>query len=401
MSKTPAPSCSATIAMPVLWALSLSHCCNDLLQSVISASYPILKNDLALSFSQIGIITLIYQLAASVFQPLVGYLFDRRPVSRSLPIGMCFTFTGLIALAFASALPWILISVFLVGIGSSILHPEASRIASLASGGRRGLAQSLFQVGGNLGGSFGPLLVAPIVAPYGRSNIACFALLALVCIWIMGPICRWYRCYLQRIRNEHTTLTPYIPRPLPMGKTVFAISILMILIFSKYIYIASISNYYTFYLIDKFGIGISTSQIFLFVFLLATAIGTLAGGPIGDRIGRKYVIWISILGTAPFSLLMPHVGLAWTAVLSFCIGLTLSSAFPAILLYAQELLPNKLGLVSGLFFGFAFGVAGIASAVLGHAADIYGITAVYNVCGYMPLLGLITYFLPDLKPQKR
>lgn len=387
--------------MPVLWTLSLSHCCNDLLQSVISASYPLLKNDLALSFSQIGIITLIYQLAASVFQPVVGYLFDRRPVSRSLPIGMCFTFLGLIALAFASALPWILISVFLVGIGSSILHPEASRIASLASGGRRGLAQSLFQVGGNLGGSFGPLFVALIVAPYGRNNIAYFALLAILCIWIMNPICRWYRIYLQRIRSEHTTLTPYIPRPLPMGKTIFSICILMVLIFSKYIYIASISSYYTFYLIEKFGIGISASQIFLFIFLLATAIGTLAGGPIGDRIGRKHVIWISILGAAPFSLLMPHADLIWTAVLSFCIGLTLSSAFPAILLYAQELLPNKLGLVSGLFFGFAFGVAGIASAVLGHAADNFGIETVYNFCGYMPLLGLVTYFLPDLKRQKR
>lgn len=401
MPRIPASARTVPIAMPVLWALSLSHCCNDLLQSVISASYPILKNDLALSFSQIGIITLVYQLAASVFQPAVGYLFDRHPVSRSLPIGMCFTFFGLIALAFASTLPWILVSVLWVGIGSSILHPEASRIASLASGGRRGLAQSLFQVGGNLGGSFGPLFVALLVAPYGRNHIAGFAVLALICIWIMNPICRWYKCYLQRIRSEHATLTPYIPRPLPMGKTLFSITILMVLIFSKYIYIASISNYYTFYLIEKFGIGISTSQIFLFLFLLATAIGTLAGGPIGDRIGRKYVIWISILGAAPFSLSMPHAGLIWTAILSFCIGLILSSAFPAILLYAQELLPNKLGLVSGLFFGFAFGVAGIASAILGHAADRYGIETVYNFCSYMPLWGLVAYFLPDLKKQNQ
>ena len=296
-------------------------------------------------------------------------------------------------------LHWVLISVFLIGIGSSVLHPEASRITSLASGGRRGLAQSLFQVGGNLGGSLGPLLVALLVAPYGRTHIALFSILAFVAILVMIPICRWYKAYLSRVKWQKKSGETHVEMPLSLGKTVFSISILLTLIFSKYIYMASLNSYYTFYLIHKFGVSVQTSQICLFVFLIATAIGTLAGGPIGDKIGRKYVIWGSILGAAPFSLLMPHVGFVWTIVLSFCVGLVLSSAFPAILLYAQELLPYKLGLISGLFFGFAFGVAGIASAVLGNMADHYGIEAVYNVCGFMPLLGLVTWFLPNLKKK--
>lgn len=388
---------TAAVAFPVLMALSLSHCLNDLLQAVITAVYPMLKEDLSLSFTQIGLITLVYQMAASVFQPVVGLAFDKHPFSGSLPFGMCFTSVGLLTLAYASSLHWILLAVFLVGIGSSVLHPEASRITSLASGGRRGLAQSLFQVGGNFGGSVGPLLVALLVAPYGRSRVVVFLLFALLAFGVMRPVCRWYGGYLRHLREEHATMTPHIPRPLSLGKTLFAIAILLILIFSKYIYMASLSSYYTFYLIGKFGVSVQASQIYLFVFLVATAIGTLIGGPVGDRRGRRFVIWVSILGTAPFSLLMPYSNLFWTVAFSFCVGLMLSSAFPAILLYAQELLPNKLGLVSGLFFGFAFGVAGIASAILGNLADTYGIETVYHACAYMPLLGLITYFLPDLK----
>ena len=392
---------SSEIALPVLIALSLSHCLNDLLQSLLAASYPLFKEDLALSFGQIGLITLVYQMAASVFQPLAGLFFDKRPFVWSLPAGMCFTLVGLLNLAFASNLHWVLVSVFLIGVGSSILHPEASRITSLASGGRRGFAQSVFQVGGNLGGSFGPLLLALLVAPYGRHNIAYFAIVAFVAILVMIPVCRWYKAYLRRVKWRPANAVRHAPMPLPHGRTFFAIAILLTLIFSKYIYMASLSSYYTFYLMHKFGVSVQQSQIFLFVFLLATAAGTLMGGPIGDRIGRKYVIWMSILGTAPFSILMPHVSLAWTVVLSFCVGFMLSSAFPAILLYAQELLPNKLGLISGLFFGFAFGIAGIASAVLGDMADHYGIEAVYNICAYMPLLGLVTWFLPDLKKVPR
>ena len=392
---------SSEIALPVLIALSLSHCLNDLLQSLLAASYPLFKEDLALSFGQIGLITLVYQMAASVFQPLAGLFFDKRPFVWSLPAGMCFTLVGLLNLAFASNLHWVLVSVFLIGVGSSILHPEASRITSLASGGRRGFAQSVFQVGGNLGGSFGPLLMALLVAPYGRHNIAYFAIVAFVAILVMIPVCRWYKAYLRRVKWRPANAVRHAPMPLPHGQTFFAIAILLTLIFSKYIYMASLSSYYTFYLMHKFGVSVQQSQIFLFVFLLATAAGTLMGGPIGDRIGRKYVIWMSILGTAPFSILMPHVSLAWTVVLSFCVGFMLSSAFPAILLYAQELLPNKLGLISGLFFGFAFGIVGIASAVLGDMADHYGIEAVYNICAYMPLLGLVTWFLPDLKKVPR
>lgn len=390
------------ITFRILVALSICHCLNDTLQSVISAVYPLFKEDLGLSFAQIGLITLVYQSAASVCQPLTGLFFDKWPSAWSLPTGMSFTLVGLLSLAFANTLPLVLCSVALVGIGSSVFHPEASRLTSLASGGKRGLAQSLFQVGGNLGGSLGPLLAAVFVAPYGRRHIALFTILAFTAIMVMIPVGHWYKSFLLRLRKaEGETLKTSVSRPLPMGKTVFSIAILLILIFSKYIYMASLNSYYTFYLIHKFGVSVQASQLYLFVFLIATAIGTLLGGPIGDRVGRKYVIWASILGAAPFTLIMPHVeNLYLTTVLSFCVGLTLSSAFPAILVYAQELLPYKLGLISGLFFGFAFGVAGITSAVLGNMADRYGIEAVYNVCGYMPLIGLVTWFLPDLKKKR-
>ncbi len=387
--------------LPILIALSIAHCLNDCLQAVITAVYPLLKEDLSLNFAQIGLITFVYQMAASVFQPIIGLFFDKRPVVWSLPMGMTFTLGGLLSLSYAPSLTWVLVSVFLIGIGSSTLHPEASRLTSLAAGKKRGFAQSLFQVGGNFGGALGPLLVALLVAPFGRKYIALFALMALVAIGVMIPIGKWYKNYLEQQKRGAFSLQRENTMPLPLKSTVGSIIILLILIFSKFVYMESLKSYYTFYLIEKFGVSIQSSQLLLFVFLFSTAVGTMAGGPIGDKIGRKYVIWVSILGTAPFSLLMPHVGLTGTVVLSFCTGLMLSSAFPAILVYAQELLPQKLGLTSGLFFGFAFGVAGIGSAVLGGLADRFGIDAVYNACAFMPLLGLVTYFLPNIEKTGR
>lgn len=392
---------TGSFALGILFALSLSHCTNDMLQSVIMAVYPLVKSELALSFAQVGLITMVYQISASVFQPVMGMVMDRHQKPWSLPMGMGFTFTGLMLLAFVHQFWLVLVSVALVGIGSSIFHPEAARLTALASGGKRGLAQSLFQVGGNLGGSFGPLLAALVIAPYGRQNVGLIALLVLVGMCIMLPVCRWYRARLkewdERRRQRGEGLRHEMPYSVP--KTVFIIGVIIVLIFSKYIYMASLNSYYTFYLIHKFGVSVQDSQFYLFIFLFATAAGTLLGGPIGDRIGRKYVIWGSILGTAPFSLLMPHVGLVPTVILSFLIGFILSSAFPAILVYAQELLPYKIGLISGIFYGFAFGIAGIASAVLGNFADEYGIEYVYQVVAFTPLLGLVACLLPNLKEK--
>lgn len=392
---------TGSFALGILFALSLSHCTNDMLQSVIMAVYPLVKSELALSFAQVGLITMVYQISASVFQPVMGMVMDRHQKPWSLPMGMGFTFTGLMLLAFVHQFWLVLVSVALVGIGSSIFHSEAARLTALASGGKRGLAQSLFQVGGNLGGSFGPLLAALVIAPYGRQNVGLIALLALVGMCIMLPVCRWYRARLkewdERRRQRGEGLRHEMPYSVP--KTVFIIGVIIVLIFSKYIYMASLNSYYTFYLIHKFGVSVQDSQFYLFIFLFATAAGTLLGGPIGDRIGRKYVIWGSILGTAPFSLLMPHVGLVPTVILSFLIGFILSSAFPAILVYAQELLPYKIGLISGIFYGFAFGIAGIASAVLGNFADEYGIEYVYQVVAFTPLLGLVACLLPNLKEK--
>ena len=392
---------TGSFALGILFALSLSHCTNDMLQSVIMAVYPLVKSELALSFAQVGLITMVYQISASVFQPVMGMVMDRHQKPWSLPMGMGFTFTGLMLLAFVHQFWLVLVSVALVGIGSSIFHPEAARLTALASGGKRGLAQSLFQVGGNLGGSFGPLLAALVIAPYGRQNVGLIALLALVGMCIMLPVCRWYRARLkewdERRRQRGEGLRHEMPYSVP--KTVFIIGVIIVLIFSKYIYMASLNSYYTFYLIHKFGVSVQDSQFYLFIFLFATAAGTLLGGPIGDRIGRKYVIWGSILGTAPFSLLMPHVGLVPTVILSFLIGFILSSAFPAILVYAQELLPYKIGLISGIFYGFAFGIAGIASAVLGNFADEYGLVYVYQVVAFTPLLGLVACLLPNLKEK--
>lgn len=387
-------------AFGILVSLSLSHCLNDALQSIVSAVYPLIKDNLSLTFTQIGLITLVYQMAASVFQPFVGMYLDKRPNPWVLPIGMGMTLAGSFTLAFASTILLVMIAVFMVGIGSSILHPEASRLTSLASGGKRGMAQSIFQVGGNFGGAIGPLFAALLIAPFGQRNILLSCILALMAMVTMIPICRWYKEKLKAMK-QNPGKEIFGQLPLSKGLTIFSISILLVLIFSKYIYMASLSSYYTFYLIEKFGVTVQHSQFFLFVFLFATAVGTLIGGPVGDKVGRKYVIWASILGTAPFSLIMPHADLWWTCILSFIIGLILSSAFPAILVYAQELLPYKLGLISGLFFGFSFGIAGIGSAVLGKLADVHSIEYVYNICAFMPLLGLVTYFLPDIKKYRK
>lgn len=395
------PKAAESTAFRVLLALGLSHLLNDTLQSVITAVYPLLKEGMALSFVQIGFITLVYQISASVFQPLVGFYLDKKPNPWFLPIGMSFTLIGLVVLAFSGTLHQVLFSVFLVGIGSSILHPEASRLTSLASGGKRGLAQSVFQVGGNMGSSLGPLLAALCIAPYGQRNIVFFALLALCAIIVMIPICRWYKRKLKALRLNKDGMKTEVMSPLSRKKTIFSLSVLLILIFSKYVYLASITSYYTFFLIEKFDVTVRDSQFFLFAFLFASALGILLGGPVGDKVGRKYVIWASILGAAPFSLIMPHANLLWTCILSILIGLILSSAFSAILVYAQELLPSKLGLISGLFFGLAFGIAGIASAVLGGLADKFGIEYVYQLCAYMPLLGLIAWFLPDIRKIKK
>ncbi|SHF33681.1 MFS transporter, FSR family, fosmidomycin resistance protein [Dysgonomonas macrotermitis] len=374
---------------------------NDTLQNMVQAVYPMIKDSLALNFSQIGIITLVYQMSSSIFQPIIGAYTDRKPQPYSLPIGMLFTMSGILALAFASDFVHVLIAVFVAGVGSSVFHPEASRLAHIASGGKHGLAQSIFQVGGNFGGSLGPLLAALFIAPYGRQNIGWFAIFALICIMFMLYISRWYKGILLRFNmNPETKHTNTAQSLQPLGsqrKTIFTLGILLVLIFSKYVYMASLTSYYTFYLIEKFGITIKQSQLYLFAFLFAVALGTFFGGPIGDRFGRKYVIWFSILGTAPFALLMPHVGLAGTCMLSIVIGLILSSAFSAILVYAQELVPGKEGLIGGLFFGLAFGIAGIASAIFGKIADTHGIEYVYHIAAFMPLLGLIAGFLPNLK----
>ena len=384
----------------VLLALSFTHLLNDTIQSLIPAIYPMVKDSLQLSFSQVGLITLTFQLSASILQPLVGIYTDKKPQPYSLAIGMGFTLVGLVCLAFAHHFSIVLVSVALVGIGSAVFHPEASRLAYMASGGRHGMAQSLFQVGGNTGSSLGPLLAAAIIVPFGQYSIAWFSVIALLAIVVMLRISRWYLGNTDRIRpkkqaSQRETLQ------LSKRKVGFALFILMMLIFSKYFYMASLTSYYTFYLMDKFNVSVQSSQVYLFIFLFAIAAGTFIGGPVGDRIGRKYVIWISILGVAPFSLLMPHVSLFWTVILSVFIGVILSSAFSAILVYAQELVPGKVGMIAGLFFGFAFGMAGVGSALLGELADRTSIGYVYQVCAYLPLIGLLTGFLPNIEGKKK
>ena len=388
----------------ILILLSITHMFNDTLQNMVQAVYPLLKESLVLNFSQIGIITLVYQMSSSIFQPIIGAYTDRKPQPYSLPIGMMFTMCGILSLAFASDFMHVLLAVFLAGIGSSVFHPEASRLAHIASGGKHGLAQSIFQVGGNFGGSIGPLFAAIFIAPYGRQNIGWFAIIALVCILFMLYISRWYKVVLLRVKETRTSqdyIEPKVNKPIASKRKIIStLLILLILIFSKYVYMSSLTSYYTFYLIEKFGVSIGQSQIYLFIFLFAVALGTFFGGPIGDRFGRKYVIWFSILGAAPFALYMPYAGLTGTCILSVIIGLVLSSAFSAILVYAQELLPGKEGLIGGLFFGLAFGIAGIASAIFGKLADLHGIEYIYHIAAFMPLLGLVAGLLPNIKREK-
>jgi FSR family fosmidomycin resistance protein-like MFS transporter len=386
-------------AFKVLVALSVSHLLNDTLQSLIPALYPVLKESFQLSFAQIGMITFAFQVTASLLQPLVGTYTDRRPMPYSLAVGMGLTLIGLIFLAIAHSYPFLVFAAAMVGTGSSIFHPEASRLARLASGGKHGFAQSLFQVGGNLGSSLGPLCAAAIVVPRGQMHVLWFTILAFAGIVLLARVGGWYRRHLDERLSGKTART-HAPSPLARRQVVLALAVLVALIFSKYIYLVSLSNYYTFYLIHHFGVSVSASQIWLFVFLFAVALGTIIGGPIGDRFGRKLVIWVSILGVAPFSLVLPWVSLGWTIALTVVIGFILASAFSAILVYAQELVPGKVGMIAGLFFGFAFGVAGVGSAALGALADRTSIEHVFFLCSFLPLIGLLTAFLPNLEPRK-
>jgi FSR family fosmidomycin resistance protein-like MFS transporter len=393
----PPASSQAGTRFPVLVAISFCHLLNDMMQSLLPAIYPLLKGGFDLSFAQIGLLTLTYQITASLLQPVVGTITDRRPFPYSLPVGMSFTLLGLLGLAFAPAYPALLGGAMLLGIGSSVFHPESSRIARLASGGQHGLAQSLFQVGGNFGQSLGPLLAAFFILPRGQSSLAWFALAATCGIVILSVLGTWYK-RTGRARPARRTASA---TDLPAAKVRQAIAVLLALIFSKFFYLASITSYYIFYLMHQFGLTAERAQIYLFVFLAATAAGTLIGGPVGDRIGRKAVIWGSILGVLPFTLVLPHVGLGATVGLTVVIGLVLSSAFSAIVVYAQELMPGRVGMVSGLFFGLAFGMGGVGAAVLGVLADLTSIGFVYNVCAFLPAIGLLTYFLPDVERPAR
>ncbi|WP_421507854.1 MFS transporter [Erwinia rhapontici] len=386
-SKTPV----RRTAFGILGAISVAHLLNDMIQSLILAIYPLLREDFSLSFVQIGMITLTYQMTASLLQPLIGHFTDKHPQPWSLPVGMGFTLCGLVLLSMASTFPMILVAAALVGTGSSVFHPESSRVARMASGGRHGLAQSLFQVGGNFGSSLGPLLAALIIAPYGRGNVAWFSLAALLGIVVLLQISRWYQNQNRVAKSQTAPAMSLLPR----RQVAFAITILLVLVFSKYFYLTSLSSYYTFYLMHKFGLSVQNAQLHLFIFLFAVAAGTVIGGPIGDKIGRKRVIWVSILGVAPFTLMLPYANLWWTGALSVVIGFVLASAFSAILVYAQELMPGRIGMVSGLFFGFSFGMGGLGAAVLGVVADHQGIELVYQICAYLPLLGILTAFLPD------
>lgn len=387
----------------ILVALSMTHGLNDAMQSIISAIYPLLKTNLNLTYGEIGLIALTYQISSSIMQPFFGYMFDKKPAGWFLPFGLFCTMSGLICIAYANGLYALMAAVFVSGIGSSVVHPEASRLTSLASGGKRGLAQSIFQVGGSTGYSLGPLLAALFVRD--QEGVAKFAFLALFAMISLIPACLWYSRWIkesgsglvEKTAAEAAASSVDGISALPKKTVWFVMAILMFLVFSKNFYTVSLSNYYTFYLMTKFGVDVETSQIMLFVFLFSAALGTLVGGPLGDKYGRRLVIWWSILGSAPFALAMPYANLFWTVVLSIVIGLIISSAFSAILVYAQELLPMKIGLVSGIFFGFAFGIAGISSAVLGKIADFTDIQFVYRLCSFFPLLGAVAYFLPRVR----
>lgn len=383
----------------VLVTISCCHMLNDMMQSLLLAIYPMLKSNYALDFGQIGLITLTFQATASLLQPLVGLYTDHRPKNYALSMGMGFTFSGLMLLAFADSFPLILCAAALVGMGSSIFHPESSRIARLASGGRHGFAQSLFQVGGNIGSAVGPLVAAWFIVPHGQGAIGWFSIAALVAIALLAGIGTWYKNHRAELaRRPRATLQGHT---LSRNHVIGIIAVLLVLLFSKYFYTASLSSYYTFYLIEKFGVSLPDAQIYLFLFLGSVALGTILGGPIGDRVGPKRVIWGSILGVLPFTLILPHVGLVWTVILTVPIGLILASAFAAIVVYGQELIPGKVGMVAGLFFGFAFGMGGIGAAVLGELADWTDITFVYQLCAFLPALGLFAVLLPDLGGRRR
>lgn len=398
--RTTADNSTNNTVYAMLFAISFSHLLNDTIQALLPSIYPLLKASYALSFTQLGMITFTFQLAASLLQPVVGMVTDKKAMPYSLPIGMGLTLIGLIALAYAQSFGAILLSAGLVGGGSAIFHPEASRIAHMAAGKRRGFAQSVFQVGGNAGSAIGPLLAAWIVVPHGQKSLVVFSGIALLGVMVLWQIGKWQGKNLHRIHRKPkvagNAITPVVSR----RQVIIALSVLVVLVFSKYVYLSSLTSYYTFYLIDRFHVSVQSAQMHLFLLLFAVAVGTIVGGPVGDRIGRKRVIWGSILGVAPFSLALPHVGLFATGVMSVFIGLILASAFSAILVYAQELLPGKVGMVAGLFFGLAFGIAGIGSAVLGKVADIYSINFVFHICAFLPLLGLLTVFLPDIEVEK-
>ncbi|UOK43904.1 MULTISPECIES: MFS transporter [Flavobacterium] len=381
----------------ILFSICFAHMINDLLQAVIPAMYPVLKANYGLTFTQVGLITFTYQVTASLLQPFVGIYTDKKPKPYSLAFGMLFSLSGIIMLSQASSFPLILASVAMVGVGSSIFHPEASRVAFLGSGGKRGLAQSIFQLGGNTGTAIGPLLVALIVVPRGQSHILWFVLAAVVGIIVLSRIALWYQQKLISIKGKKKG-GERIHNLSPM-KVKLSVVLLLILIFSKSFYTSSMSSYFTFYLIEKFHISVLQAQYHLFWFLGAVAVGTLIGGPLGDKFGRKYIIWFSILGAAPFTLMLPFANLFWTGILSVAIGIIIASAFSAILVYAQELMPERVGMISGLFFGFAFGVGGLGSAVLGYLADVTSIEFVYGICSFLPLIGMIAYFLPNLKKK--
>ncbi|MGS3143545.1 MFS transporter [Aeromonas sanarellii] len=390
----PAADALNTTRYPVIAAISFSHLLNDMMQSVLLAIYPLLKLGLDLSFAQIGLITLTYQFTGSLLQPLIGLCTDRRPMPYSLPLGMGFTLVGLISLSQADSFGAVLLSAMLIGMGSSVFHPESSRVARMAAGNQPGLAQSLFQIGGNLGSAIGPLLAALIIVPQGQGSAAWFSLFALVGVVVLVFVGRWSS---QHGAHFHRRMKAQIGNGLSRRQIGWSLAILGLLMFSKFFYMTSLSSYYAFYLMDKFGLSLDRAQLHLFAFLFAVAAGTVLGGPVGDRIGRKRVIWISILGVAPFTLLLPHVDLFWTTVLSMIIGLILASAFSAILVYAQDLVPGKVGTISGLFFGFAFGMGGIGAALLGRLADATSIETVYRVCAYLPLIGLLTACLPTIR----
>ena len=393
-----APSANPTV-LAILFAISFSHLLNDTIQSLIPAIYPLLKTSFHLSFVQVGFITLAFQMTASILQPFVGWYTDRRPKPYSLACGMGLTLGGLVLLSHATHYAMVVGAAALVGMGSSVFHPESSRVAHLASGGRHGFAQSLFQVGGNAGSSLGPLLAALIVVPHGQGSVLWFALIAFLGIGILTGVGRWYGKHLGETKGRLGSPTPATGA---LSRRVwFALVVLGVLIFSKYFYLACLTNYYTFYLIHKFHLSIQGAQFHLFLFLFAVALGTILGGPIGDRYGRKLVIWVSILGVAPFTLALPHANLFWTGVLTVIIGIILASAFSAILVYAQELVPGKVGLIAGLFFGLAFGMAGIGSAVLGELADRTSIEYVFQLCAFLPLIGLLTAFLPNVRGGRR